>query len=55
MKKKATREAGLIITNIAKLSLVKKRAKTESKQNSMRKEIIRDIKHHLNKFKSASR
>ena len=55
LKKKAKHEAGYILTNIAKLGLVKKRANNPEKQNRMRKEIIKDMKCHLSSFKTISR
>lgn len=54
-RKRQKEEAAHILTNIAKMALVRKKPVSKEKKDSMTKESISNLKKHLRTFRHTSR
>lgn len=55
LRKGVKKSAAFILTNIAKIGLIRKKRISAEKKNAATKEAVKDLKHHLNTFRVASR
>ena len=55
LKKKQKKEAAFILTNIAKLGLIKKKNLNPELRNKKNEEVVDDLRRHLSSFKQLTR
>ena len=55
LKKKQKKEAAFILTNIAKLGLIKKKTSNPELRNKKNEEVLGDLRRHLSSFKQLTR